>query len=84
MLRCSYTEYDFQDRRLNRSYRRLLGTLPASERDALREEEREWIRRKEAYCAPEPESGQGQAIASADCLVGETAGRAAELEARLK
>lgn len=84
MLRCSRLEYDFQDKRLNVSYKNLMKTLAQPQRNALRDEERQWIEHKERYCAPEPDSGQGQEVASADCLVGETAKRATDLESRIK
>ncbi|MET0254254.1 MAG: lysozyme inhibitor LprI family protein [Luteibacter sp.] len=74
----------FQDKRLNSSYRKLASSLSSPQREELRVEELAWVQHKESYCAPEQGAGQGQETTSADCLVGETAKRATEIEARIK
>jgi Uncharacterized protein conserved in bacteria len=83
MKACMSAEFDFQDKRLNAVYKRLMATLSGEGKASLRTEEREWIRSKQSKCDEGTEPGQADELVAYDCLVVETANRAAELEARL-
>lgn len=80
---CLAVEHEFQDRRLNESYRKLMASLSEATRKHLRGEGRRWLVFRDALCAPGSEPGQGQVLESAGCRVAQTADRATELELRL-
>lgn len=79
---CIGNEYTYQDKRLNRVYKALMARLSKDEQAKLRNEERKWIVHRDTDCAPPPDAGQGQRLDSNDCVMEETAKRAAALEAR--
>jgi uncharacterized protein YecT (DUF1311 family) len=78
---CVDTEYEYQDKRLNDAYKAVLAKLPADRHDGLREQQRAWIKKRDADCETGPEPGQGQVLEANACLVDMTAARAGELEA---
>lgn len=81
---CIGEEYEYQDGRLNNSYQKLMGELPAPRRDALRGEQRAWLIERDRKCNWDAETeGQAQRLATNDCLLQMTAVRADELEAML-
>jgi uncharacterized protein YecT (DUF1311 family) len=80
---CADAEFVYQDKRLNRVYGKLVKSLSASDRIALRDEERAWIKKKDGACVLAEHPGQGQMLDAASCAVTETARRARELEHRL-
>ena len=80
---CVDTEYEYQDKRLNDAYKALLTKLPQERHDGLREQQRAWIKKRDADCDTGPEPGQGQTLEANACLVDMTAARAGELEAML-
>lgn len=84
ILKCTHEEFVFQDKRLNGVYKRLMAKLDASAKQKLREEERKWIDSKETRCSLNPDAGTADQISVADCVVRDTARRAADLERRAK
>ncbi|WP_457607820.1 lysozyme inhibitor LprI family protein [Nitratifractor sp.] len=50
MKECAYREYRYYDRLLNESYRRLIRSLPAGEREKLRKAQRTWIVYRDLEC----------------------------------
>ncbi len=80
---CLRDEHDFQDHRLNQTYKKLMGSLVEVDRKHLREEERQWITFRDKYCAVGNEPGQGQELDADECVVDQTADRATELESRM-
>lgn len=83
MRDCMSVEFAFQDERLNAVYKKLMGTFVAEEKQLLRNEERSWIRHKDAACSAGDEPGQTDEVTAYDCVVIETARRAQELEHRI-
>lgn len=83
MKDCMSAEFVFQDKRLNTAYKKLMGTLRADEKLSLRNEERSWIKHKDAACDAGDEPGQADDVTAYDCVVTETAKRAQELEQRI-
>lgn len=81
---CLAQEHVFQDARLNRAYKKLMGSLNETSRKDLRDEERRWITFRNNFCSAGNEPGQGQELESDECLVDQTADRATELELRSK
>ncbi|MEA9482700.1 lysozyme inhibitor LprI family protein [Xanthomonas campestris] len=84
LMECNGKEYEYQDARLNKVYRRLLDKLPADEKLALKQEERDWIKRRDALCQSNGALGGGQAeeLEDSSCELNATAKRAEELEKR--
>jgi uncharacterized protein YecT (DUF1311 family) len=82
-IQCAYDEYDFQDTRLNASYKRLMDSLEAAGKLALRAEERKWIRKRRRRCDFGIDPLPDYVVDAADCEVREAAMRATELERRL-
>lgn len=80
---CVDEEYEYQDKRLNDAYKALLAKLPAARHDGLREQQRAWIKKRDADCDSGPEPGQGQVLEANACLLDMTAARAGELETLL-
>jgi len=83
MKDCMSVEFAFQDKRLNTAYKKLMGALGADEKLSLRNEERSWIKHKDATCSVGDEPGQTDEVTAYDCVVTETAKRAQELEQRI-
>lgn len=80
---CIAEEYDYQDQRLNAAYESLLKSLDSAARDRLRDEQRGWIAKRDAECAPSDEPGQGELLEMNSCSLRITAARADELEKML-
>jgi uncharacterized protein YecT (DUF1311 family) len=83
MKDCMSAEFGFQDKRLNAAYKRLMSSMTPDEKSALRSDERDWIKHKDAQCASGPDAGQAEDLVAYDCVVNETAKRATYLEGRL-
>lgn len=81
--KCIENEYDYQDARLNRVYKKLMKQLSSPERSKLRIEERKWITYRDQQCSTNDDDSQGYRLASNDCSLEQTAKRATMLEARL-
>ncbi len=79
---CIGEEYEFQDARLNATYKALMAKLSPGEQAQLKADERKWLVHRNAHCKLDP-GGQGQRLGSNDCVVEENAKRATVLEGRL-
>ena len=85
---CQRAELDRVDAELNRIYRQLRQRLPAARFSQLRIEQRAWLKRLEPGCLKESRKRGGEGTQDEQffwlgCLIQETGGRAAELEAML-
>jgi uncharacterized protein YecT (DUF1311 family) len=79
---CISEEFELQDRKLNRSYKELMASIPVKRRPDLRDAQRKWISFRDANCGfyYDPEGGSAARLASKECVVTLTADRAHELE----
>jgi uncharacterized protein YecT (DUF1311 family) len=83
MIECTQAELTFQDGKLNQAYRMVMTRLPAARQAELRQEQRAWIRSRDAICERERrQAGDGTLshVAWLDCLVSETIKRTKTLE----
>jgi uncharacterized protein YecT (DUF1311 family) len=78
---CISEEFELQDRRLNRSYKALMASIP-ERRPELRDAQRKWIAFRDANCGfyYDAEGGSAARLVSKACVVILTADRAHELE----
>jgi uncharacterized protein YecT (DUF1311 family) len=75
---CIASEYQYQDKRLNTVYKKLVASLNPGDQSKLRDEERHWIAYRDGRCHKlEPQ------LEPENCELNATADRSAELEARL-
>ncbi|XHH28517.1 lysozyme inhibitor LprI family protein [Xanthomonas euroxanthea] len=84
MMGCNNSEYEYQNARLNKVYRALMLKMAKDEKSELKQEERDWIKRRDDLCRSNGALGGGQAEALEDssCMLNATAARADELEKR--
>lgn len=81
ILQCAIDIGDREDARLNRAYKAAMARLPAPRQQALRVEQRRWIKDRDAQCKPEFDGGGAQAeIYGTACIAGMAHDRALELE----
>ena len=82
MINCISTELKYQDDRLNKAYKALLAELSIDRKKELQDVQRVWIKYRDANCKfyYDPNGGSIVRIASANCVLEETASRATELE----
>jgi uncharacterized protein YecT (DUF1311 family) len=82
VLECISAEYDFQDKRLNAAYRKLIGSLTGERKKQLLEAQRLWGKYTEANCAfyYDPDGGTMARMQAAECAVTARIERAVELE----
>lgn len=84
MLDCIGAETERQDVRLNLGYRQAMARLDPAGRTRLRQSERAWLARRDTRCRKASASeggGSAAGLVYADCILQETAVRAAWLEA---
>lgn len=83
MQDCIGEELERQDRRLNRAYEALMGSVPEKRHAQLRDAQRKWIAFRDANCEfyYDPQGGSAARLAANECVVTLTAERAHELEA---
>ena len=84
-LDCNGQEFDLQDARLNRTYRRIMSTLPRAQRERLRASERAWIRKRDIACwnrAVRDDGGGGTmaTLLTSACILSQTIRRTIRLE----
>ena len=84
MVGCINQEYGRQDKRLNAAYRAAMTRLPAKSQEALRGEQRAWIKRRDSGCEENLSGGTIDMIERAECHLSMTAVRAVELERMAK
>ncbi|WP_372372391.1 lysozyme inhibitor LprI family protein [Xanthomonas sp. NCPPB 1638] len=84
IMACNESEYEYHDARLNKAYRNLMGRLAVGEKAALKQEERDWIKQRDALCQSNGALGGGQAeeLEDSSCMLNATAKRADDLEKR--
>ncbi len=83
MLDCAQTEYERQDGMLNDTYKHLLAGQDDNGRTQMRDEQRKWIKRRDAACNAEADAEAGGTLAPvtrAECLAKYTAKRTAALQ----
>jgi len=80
MAGCVNAEYGKQDARLNAAYAAAMERLSPQARDALRTEQRAWIKRRDASCEEGLSGGTLDMIERPSCRMALTATRAVELE----
>ena len=80
---CYVAETKYHDSRLNTAYKLLMAKLDADSRITLRDDERKWIKHRDAQCATGADAGQQEILEGYECSMTETAKRATELELRL-
>jgi uncharacterized protein YecT (DUF1311 family) len=80
---CFADEIAFQDKRLNRAYSKLMKGLGDSDRQALRREERQWLKEMDLLCGWGFNEGSRGRMTSDNCDVVHRGLRATELERRL-
>ncbi len=83
MTECYDIELSVQDGRLNQAYKMVMLRLSAARKTALKNEERAWVKRRDAVCqhhaAPEA-GGTMYDVMLSSCLVDETIKRTIALE----
>ncbi len=86
MLDCIAAETKLQDDRLNMAYKEAMSQLSAERKKQLKEAQRAWIKFRDANCDFyfDPEGGTSASVMASDCVMSETAERAAELEGFLE
>lgn len=84
MLDCGGDEQEYQDKRLDGVYHKLLGRLPEDQRQSLKDNEQSWIRTRENKCAQPKDSGTMGDINYSSCFLTETARHATRLEDMLR
>ena len=86
IMNCIGEEFDYQDKRLNSTYKRLHQVLPASHWELLRVEQRKWLNDRDSDCQIDEDikGGTAEMLIRADCSLRKTALRADELETLLK
>ena len=82
MQACVADEFERQDKRLNASYKALLGAVSEKRKTELRGVQRKWIAFLDANCRfyGDPEGGTVDRLAANECRVTHTALRATELQ----
>ncbi|KAF1046383.1 MAG: hypothetical protein GAK35_01070 [Herbaspirillum frisingense] len=78
MIECAGAEAKRQDTRLNAAYK--IAMAATSDKDALRNKQRQWIKARDAACPLDRDGGQNAVLTQADCIARGTAVRANELE----
>jgi uncharacterized protein YecT (DUF1311 family) len=84
MVGCINQEYDRQDTRLNAAYQAAMTRLSPKSQEALRAEQRAWIKRRDSGCEENLSGGTIDMIERAECHLSMTAVRAVELERMAK
>lgn len=84
MAGCVNAEYGRQDARLNAAYATAMKTRSPRAREALRDQQRAWIRRRDAACEEGLSGGTLDMVERPSCRMAMTATRAVELERMAK
>lgn len=83
MIDCIVAETSRQDARLNRVYKKAMGTLESPERKKqLQTAQRAWIKFRDANCDfyYDPDGGSMARVSANQCMLTSTANRAQEIE----
>lgn len=81
--KCFQVEYQYQDKRLNEAYQKLMAKVPKGKQSDLRESQRIWIAFRDSHCAMPYLNKEKHDAKLNDCFVEETAKQARELENKL-
>lgn len=81
MLDCSHAEYEFQDKKLNDTYRALVAVLSKKDGAALRTSQRDWLKASSSTCNfhSRVSGGTMAALNTKSCFLEEAARRASLL-----
>jgi uncharacterized protein YecT (DUF1311 family) len=80
MQNCVEGEFEYQNARLNATYRKLQSRLPRAGKKALAQDEKEWMSVRDSSCEWNPkEEGQAQRIEANICSLKQTSARADQL-----
>ena len=83
MTACERDQYRRLDARLNAAYKRTMARLSPEDRDALRAQQREWVRLRDPQCRQAVSQSEGGSIHGMEllgCLGHETSKRTREIE----
>ena len=80
MASCANLELGRQDKRLNAAYGAVMARLSPAAKQTLRDQQRAWIKRRDAECAENLTGGTIDMIERAECHLRKTTERAVELE----
>ena len=81
MQECSAAEYTRQDVRLNLAYKAAMAKV--SDKNSLRNQQREWIKKRDSECTLEEDGGQAAMLNLSECVLQITSQRADELESMI-
>lgn len=84
MMDCTGAEQEYQDWRLNTAYQVLMKTLSLEKQKKRKQEERDWIKKRESTCAQPEDSGSLGEINYSGCFLEETTKQANMLETLLR
>lgn len=84
MANCTNVELAVQDRRLNAAYAAAMAARPAAQKDALRNAQRAWIKRRDTECEENLTGGTIDILERGGCRLEMTTVRAVELERMAK
>jgi uncharacterized protein YecT (DUF1311 family) len=62
MNACAVLEYKTADDRLNRKYKQVMSSLPVSRQERLRQQQREWLKKRDPQCKAEARESEGGSI----------------------
>jgi uncharacterized protein YecT (DUF1311 family) len=82
MNACALQEFQETDRKLNAQYQKTMAGLAQKDRDALRREQRNWIKRRDSRCKANADAYKGGSIWPLEyhsCLASMTRDRTQEL-----
>jgi uncharacterized protein YecT (DUF1311 family) len=80
MQNCVEEEFEYQDARLNATYRQLQSRLPEAGKKFLVQDEKEWMSARDSSCEWNPkEEGQAQRVEANICSLKQTSDRADQL-----
>ena len=80
---CAYQEYEAADKELNKQYKSLMTTLSETEKEALRSEQRAWLKSRDPNCKEETKDDEGGSIWVVEfygCITTATQGRTKQLK----
>lgn len=86
MKECMNSEFQYQDRKLNKLYKKLMNSLSNDRKNELREVQRLWIAYTEKNCDfyDVPDGGSLEKLSAQSCMLSSTAARVRELESFLE
>ncbi len=77
LINCTHSELEVDDKRLNENYKKAMART--KDKSALKAEQRQWIKERDAACKPQEDGGQNALLDEASCLRYWTIERAEQL-----